>query len=446
MTLWRDPRVLSDEWCPPALLGREEELRQLREVLPLPFHAHPQATVVLSGPRGSGTSALAYHFARSVLDGWRNRSGREPPLLLRVDASQTRNPSRTAAALFREIDPSVHGRGLSTEVLILLLLRRLRTLRRPAVIWLDQLRAPSGELHRVVGPLASPETLLPEGREGLPPLAVVVSGEVDPLSDDPWGRGGAAPGAAARAPGSLRLSIDPLPPAQILEALDVRARLAFDLPPAPGTLGVVRELLLNRGWGLTAAGAVLEESGRRALARGGDRLEMRDVVPPWRPCASHRVARVMDECLLGALYEVASRHPDQAVSLSELRPALRERCRARGVPEPTGGRLWRHLVALEQVGALRRDVRLGGLGGTRTLVGLPRVDRPAPAPAAPPAPEGHPTHRVLPGDGGEGARGPGVEPRLTRPTSGPRPAGPAAVPPPWRSPGPDGPAPTGSPT
>lgn len=364
MTLWRDPRVLGDEWCPPQLIGRQDLQRELSEMRPVPFHPHPRAAVVLHGPRGVGTSALAAEFVRDLLTAWGRGPRSHPPLVLRTDVARTPSPGRTIGALFRVLDPSSGNRGASTEQLTMLLLRRLRSLQRPTVVWLDQVRRSSAELSRILLPLISPEGFLPEGGDGLPLLAVVVSGEMDPL--EPVDVAGAFPPTMP----ILRRKVRPLAPGQMLEALKVRSRLAFEEPPDEEALVVLRDLLISHGWGLSAAGLTLEEAARRAQARGGGRILSEDVRRPAQLHLSHRHARLFDACLLQVLREATSLGI-QRVPMSHLRSRLGELCREEGLAAPTQARLWRHLISLEQAGAFRREVQLGGVGGSRTVLCLP---------------------------------------------------------------------------
>ncbi len=131
-----------------------------------------------------------------------------------MDASAHRSPSAVVTVLFREIDsdlfgpraleapsartgprsgassprsawddrgslaPSYDGRGASAEFSLLLLLRRIRTLGRPTVAFLDQVGL-TADLSRVLRPLAQPERLMPEGSAGLPPILVVAAGQRD---------------------------------------------------------------------------------------------------------------------------------------------------------------------------------------------------------------------------------------------------------------------------
>ncbi|MDE1882077.1 MAG: hypothetical protein KGI89_16200 [Euryarchaeota archaeon] len=58
------------------------------------------------------------------------------------------------------------------------------------------------------------------------------------------------------------------------------------------------------------------------------------------------------------------------MAVGEVRRRVEARCAALGLRPPTQARLWRHLVGLERKGVVRREVRMGGAGGSSALVSL----------------------------------------------------------------------------
>lgn len=379
MNFWRDPRALSDDWCPPSLRGRNDILQELGRSLTATSTSSPRAGLVLWGSRGVGTSAVARQLVRTVEEHWRRTDARRPPLLLRADVATERTPSRVVSALFRGIDERFRGAGCPTELLVTLLIRRLRTLGRPTVLWIDQVRATSCGLPRLLGPLLAPGRFLPEGDHDLPPYVVILSGEVDPL-EDAEGIGGPL------GPGVRREHLLAISAGDVLSAVEQRARLAFDTLPDPLALAAVRDLLLTKGWGLALAGPTLRESGRRAEARGARRLEMLDVAPPADPVEPRRNSRALDTCILEALREASGTDEPEGLALPELRRRLEQRCRTEGLAPPSGSRLWRHTTRLERSGAFQREVRLGGTGGSSVRFRLSPVLPPATLPGGPSPP------------------------------------------------------------
>jgi hypothetical protein len=376
MPLWRDPRVLSDDWTPPRLIGRETLLRELADLRPVPFHPHPRALLVLHGARGAGTSTLARSFGHDLFRAWSAGDRRSPPLWIRVNVAETHSPSRTILRAFQEIDPSVRIQGSSSEQLTLLFLRRLRTTQRPTILWFDQVGLAPGELGRILRPLVAPHEFMPEGADGLPLLAVLISGASDPLAEHPL------PEAKEGDFRVLRRQVPPLAPPQLLEALTVRARLAFDRAPDAAVLEAARDLLTTNGWGLAGAGLVLEECARRAEQRGGTRVLSTDVHRPAHVRATYRAARMLDSCLLRALREGWERQ-GRPVPVGELMPRFRAICQQEGLPVPRPARVWRHLVVLEAQGTITRTLRMGGPGGTKSLLGFPALPACGPVPKGP---------------------------------------------------------------
>jgi hypothetical protein len=344
--LWRDRQVLEQSWRAPRLVGREELLEGQQRALGNALASDGRAAVSVVGPRGSGTSSVAECAVASFFERF---LGRRSPLVLRVDTSQCRTPGLLVKALFRQIDPAIQLGGASTEFLSMLLLRRLRSLARSALVWLDQVHA-TGEFGRVARALARPQEVLPEGTDGLPPLLLVASGsrEVIPEVVD-----------------TVRVAIPPLQGADLLEALRARAALAFQTPPLPEVLRAWADLTVASGWGLAMVGDLLAEAGARAEARSSFRVELQDVVLPSSLPRHGRDAEGFGQTILEVLRAAAG-----SLTAGELRRRVAEGCASSGMRAPTPARLWRHVVGLERKGLVQREVRLGGAGGSRTMIAL----------------------------------------------------------------------------
>ena len=112
-------------------------------------------------------------------------------------------------------------------------------------------------------------------------------------------------------------------------------------------------------------GELLAEAGRRGEVRGASRVEVEDAVLPPHIPRHGADAEGLRATLLEAL-----RGAHSAISVGELRRRLEARCAELGLRAPTPARLWRRLVALERKGVVRREVRMGGIGGSRTKVSL----------------------------------------------------------------------------
>ncbi len=349
-TLWRDRRAAERTWRAPVLAGREEVLAAQDVEARAALDQENVAAVSIVGPRGAGTTSVAECAVATFAE---RSFGRRSPLVLRVEVSQCRTPGLLVKALFRQIDPNFQGQGASTEFLSMLLLRRFRTLGRPVAVWLDQAHS-SGEFGRVVRALARPQEVLPEGAAGLPPLLLLVSG------------------SRAQVPGeieAIQVQVPPLQGPDLLEAVRARAALAFHAPPGPEVLLAWADLAVASGWGLALVGDLLAEAGARAEARGALRVELEDVALPERLPRHGHDAEGFGQTILEVL-----RSARGSLAAGELRRRVAEECTSLGMRAPTPARLWRHLVALERKGIVRREVRMGGTGGTATRVIL--ADRP----------------------------------------------------------------------
>ncbi|MDE1838190.1 MAG: hypothetical protein KGJ23_16460 [Euryarchaeota archaeon] len=355
--LWRDSHVLERTWRAPLLVGRGDLLAAQELEVRAALDHDGRAVLSIVGPRGSGTSSIAECAVATFSERF---FGRRAPLVLRVDTTQCRTPGLLVKALFHQVDPAIQLGGASTEFLSMLLLRRLRTLARPAVVWLDQVHS-TGELGRVAWALARPQEVLPEGTDGLPPLLLVASGsrEVIPEAAD-----------------TVRVAVPPLQGADLLEALRARAALAFQTPPLPEVLRAWADLTVASGWGLAIMGDLLAEAGARAEARGSFRVELQDVALPSSLPRHGQDAEGFGQTILEVL-----RTATGSLTAGELRRRVTEACASSGMRAPTQARLWRHVVGLERKGVLHRDLRMGGAGGTQALIWLAeKVSRELPSP------------------------------------------------------------------
>ncbi len=167
---------------------------------------------------------------------------------------------------------------------------------------------------------------------------------------------------------AIKVQVPPLQCPSLLEAVRVRAALAFRAPPGPEVLLAWADLAVASGCGLSIPGNLLAEAGTRAVARGPLRFELEDVaLPELLPRHGHD-AEGFGQTILEVL-----RSASGCLTAGELRRRVAEACASSGMRMPTPARLWRHVVGLERKGIVRREVRIGGAGGTRALVGLVMV-------------------------------------------------------------------------
>ncbi|MCI4325659.1 MAG: hypothetical protein L3K00_07275 [Thermoplasmata archaeon] len=345
------PSVLTPDWLPPVLSGRAAELAALSERLgdPYPSRAPPWVATIV-GPSGSGTSAVARLAARRLLEAIQREARTVPPALVRVRVAEETGVHGVASRLLQGLDSGFEPRGFPVAEILAGFLRRLARDGRPAVVVLDDIGAGAPDLRPILRALLAPTRFLPEGVETPPTLWTIVAGRVD--AEASWSR---LERVGLRKESRVEL---PLPdPATIRAAVTDRAARALGRP-APADLVdrlVSRTLREERG-----IGRALDLLRRELL--GAPTLRLAGAVPLG---GSTHVP--VEPRILAALERATRGHP---TTLGEIR-AWEERLAAqegsRPLPATT---LWRRMVRLQAAGVIRRDVRPGGSGGTRSTIEL----------------------------------------------------------------------------
>ncbi len=346
------PEVLAPDFVPPVALGRNGELARLAELLGAGDLAGPSPRVAeVVGPSGAGTSAVARLAARRLLEGIRRHGAPTPPLFAAVRVRRCRGTVGVASALVQTFDEGFDGHGFPAAEVLAGFLRRLRRDARPAVLVLDDLGPSAPDLEPILKGFARPDRFLPEGESGLPPIRLILAGV--PEAEGVW--------RAARRAGFERSARVELPPYAYLtlEAI-VEDRLvrALGRPAPPGMATEIAE----RAHADTASASRALELLRRILFEGGG--GPRPAVP-----AACRDGLYVEPRILEALHRALAGGP---VSLGELKrweARLADLDGARPLPATT---LWRRLLRLEAEGLIHRRVRMGGEGGTRSVLELTR--------------------------------------------------------------------------
>ncbi len=359
------PEVLATDWLTPHPIGRQREVEEVvRRLDPPTPVAPPPWMVAVAGPPGSGTSTVARRAAREVVERLRHGPGAREPRLLRVRLAGLKGPHGVASALLRLLDDGFDGRGFPVAEILAGLLRRLRRERQPFVVVLDDAVVGGPELAPVLRALVEPDRFLPEGEAGLPPWWTILAGTPEGL---------AAADRAWRGP-------SPLGPHVRLRAYPTEALTAIVRDRAERALGRPAPGALSAAW---VARAVEEGGGsrravellRRELLRGGGPPRAGFIPRAGEPTIRIE-ARVVDA--------IGRASGGVSALLGDLRRTEAALARSAGVePLPTTT-LWRRIVRLEQAGYVRREVRTGGAGGSRSLVRvLTPIDEWVTAPALP---------------------------------------------------------------
>jgi hypothetical protein len=359
------PEVLSNDWLSPAPIGRERDVQEVVRRLDAPAPAAPPPWVVaVAGASGSGTSTVARRAAREVVERLRRTPGGAGARVLHARVATLKGPHGVATELLRRLDDGFDGRGFPVAEILAGLLRRLKREHRPFVVVLDDVGVGGPDLGPVLRALAAPDRFLPEGEHGLPPWWTLLAGTTEGLA------------GVARSLGR-ELALGPpvsLPPyrSDVLAAIvRDRAERALGRPVPSGLVERVVASAVEDGGGSRRAVDRL----RRELL-GGGRAYRPGFVPRQGEAAVQIEPWVVDA--------IRSASQGAAACLADLRRAEADLARRHGLePLPTTT-LWRRIVRLEQAGYVRREIRTGGAGGTRSVVRvLTPIDEWVTAPSPP---------------------------------------------------------------
>ncbi|MCI4333845.1 MAG: hypothetical protein L3K01_09055, partial [Thermoplasmata archaeon] len=280
-----------------------------------------------------------------------NREGSPvSPALVRVRVSETTGIQGVAAGLLQGLDSGFVARGFPVAEIVAGFLRRLARDGRAAVVVLDDIGPGAPDLGPVVRALLAPTRFLPEGCDTAPTLWTILAGRAD--AEATWSRL-----LRAGVPRESQIVVPTPEPSTIRAAVADRASRALGHAPPPELVErvVVRSLREGRG-----IGRALDLLRRELLGAGPQRAF------PLPPNLAGARASV-EPRILAALERATRGRP---ATLGEIR-AWEERLAAqegaRPLPATT---LWRRMVRLQAAGVIRRDVRPGGPGGTRSTIEL----------------------------------------------------------------------------
>lgn len=341
--------VLANDWLPPVVIGRRGEVNELVRRLDPPVpHACPPWIVGVTGAPGSGTSVVARRAAREVADRLRATSVGSAPRYLALRVGDLRGTHGVATALLQRLDEGFDGRGFPTVEILAGFLRRTRREARPTVLVLDDVEVGGPDLVPLLRAIGEPDRFLPEGQTGLPPFWTIVAGtpEAMHLID-----------AAVRGRFSFApfVELEPYDEPTLGAIISDRAARCLGRPvPESLTARVVARAIADGG-GARRAFDLLRRELLRGSAVGSERaFRRRDLAGVT---VEPRVVRAIGAASGGI-----------AAPLGDVKRLEADLARAQGRrPLPTTT-LWRRIVRLERAGYVRREIRTGGSGGTRSLV------------------------------------------------------------------------------
>jgi hypothetical protein len=345
------PEVLATDWLAPVPFGRERDVAEVvRRLDPPAPSAPPPWVVAVAGPAGSGTSTVARRAAREVVERLRIAPGGASARLLRVRLAGLAGPHGIATALLRGFDPGFDGRGFPVAEILAGWLRRLRREAAPFVVVLDDAVVGGPELAPVLRALTGPDRFLPEGQSGLPPWWTIVAGTEEGLA-------GAARALERSVPLRPFVVLREYDPAALTGIVADRAERAMGRPAPPTLVDRLVARAIEDGGG---SGRAIDLLRRELLARG------RPYGPGFVPRGGEPAIRI-EPWVVDAIGRASG---GSGALLGEIRALEARLAREAGLPPLPTTTLWRRIVRLEQAGYLRREIRTGGTGGSRSVVRL----------------------------------------------------------------------------
>ncbi len=345
--------VLAQDWLPPVVLGREAEVAEVVATPGRPV-SESAPTVVRRRRPAPGIGLVRGGPASGARGGGPDPRARPPerfpggsPFEPRARAA----PTASRSALLRALDDGFDGRGFSVPEILAGFLRRLRREGRPCVLVLDDVRVGGPDLAPILRALGTPDRFLPEGETGIPPVWVVLAGTAEALERVELGLTG-----KWRIGPFVRLGLyDP----RVLETLvEDRAQRAFGRAAPPDLIErIVRNTVADGG----GASRAIDLLRRTVLSEGEHRAggpARRHSTDPAIPIESS-VVRAIEDASLG-----------RTARVGDVRRFETQYARERGVAPLPATTFWRRIVRLEQAGYIRREVRPGGVGGTRSTIRL----------------------------------------------------------------------------
>ncbi|MHB1434705.1 MAG: Cdc6/Cdc18 family protein [Thermoplasmata archaeon] len=340
------PEALLEQWVPPVAIGRAREIEATVNGAESSREgpSRPGIVVVL-GPPGSGSSVVGRWAARRLADRYRALSPDGRVRIAHVPTRLYRSPHGIACALVRSYDEGLDGRGFPWGDLLAGFLRRVRRDGRPTVTVLDDLRLAGPDLLRLIRALGEPERFLPEGDSGLPPFFTILTGTPEGLRL--LDREGV--GRWARA---VTVRLAPYPEERLREIVADRMVRTTDRTAALSKAAEIAHRSFQEGGG-----------ARRAIELLRREFGVREPVGEPETPGRSSSARVIEPHLRQAL---ASALSEGSCEVGELRRWEALWAQRAGRPPLATTTFWRRTVDLERRGWLRREVRCGGIGGSRT--------------------------------------------------------------------------------
>ncbi|HLF22988.1 MAG TPA: AAA family ATPase, partial [Burkholderiales bacterium] len=343
-SVFKDQSKLAFEYVPENLPGRDGEMRQLAQAFRGLLAARTPANVTITGPVGSGKTALSKRFCMEF-----SRAAKERNVALEwVDVNCRRRPTEGAALLkiLQHFDARFPDRGFSTAEMLENLRAHLARRNAHLIVVLDEADV---LVKRGGGDLIYHLTRFNEDTTG-GTVSLILAGLADPrkLLDE---------AAASSLKIALSLEFGRYNQAQLHDITRQRVELAFHSGTVPEELEVLIADIASEYGNARFAIELLEKAGIAADGEGLPRLSaehVRAAKAETHSVVTESKLRELDRHKQLVLLGVARslRRGDAFVTTGDAEERYKVACEEHGEPPRAHTQYWTYIKDLESVGLI----------------------------------------------------------------------------------------------